>query len=116
MRMVKEPVMIRNNWGNVNPVGQRQNSIVLSRSPLSTFIPPHLKYLADRCFSAVKDSHRFILCPFQNITQQEVAISWNPYRVRICKLKKKQCTIVIYGKKSTELNSKHSKKQLRHRI
>ncbi|XP_077358355.1 N-acetylglucosamine-1-phosphotransferase subunit gamma isoform X2 [Festucalex cinctus] len=75
MKIVEAP----NTFGvnnNFLAQGSRLQAKVLP-SPVSG--PPHLFYLAGRCFSLIHSVYRYEFCPFHNITQHEQSFRWNAY-------------------------------------
>ena len=41
--------------------------------------PDHFKYLRDKCFTLLLPDYRYELCFFNNVTQHERTLRWNPY-------------------------------------
>ncbi|XP_038064599.1 N-acetylglucosamine-1-phosphotransferase subunit gamma-like [Patiria miniata] len=74
MRMVNEPINTGQNWGT-----NEQESLKPKVKPANFSGPPHLKRLVGRCFSKTINSYKYELCPFQNVTQHEQSLRWNPY-------------------------------------
>ncbi|XP_022095555.1 N-acetylglucosamine-1-phosphotransferase subunit gamma-like [Acanthaster planci] len=74
MRMVNEPINTGQTWGNNEP-----EILKPKVKPANFSGPPHLKRLVGRCFSKTVNSYKYELCPFQNVTQHEQSLRWNPY-------------------------------------
>ncbi|XP_071797323.1 N-acetylglucosamine-1-phosphotransferase subunit gamma-like [Asterias amurensis] len=75
MRMVEEPINTGQNYDNNNEPESLQPKV----KPSNFSGPPHLKRLYGRCFSKIIDSYKYEFCPFQNVTQHEQSLRWNPY-------------------------------------
>ncbi|XP_071963826.1 N-acetylglucosamine-1-phosphotransferase subunit gamma-like isoform X2 [Antedon mediterranea] len=76
MRLVQEP----SNYGyNQNIDDNSDNSLKPRIKPANFTGPPHLRRLMGRCFSLVQSSYKYEFCPFQNVTQHEQSMRWNPY-------------------------------------
>ncbi|XP_030840302.1 N-acetylglucosamine-1-phosphotransferase subunit gamma isoform X2 [Strongylocentrotus purpuratus] len=76
MRLVEEPI----NLGNQQWNAPAQPKSLFPTVQFSNFTgPPHLRRLVGRCFSLVENDYKYELCPFQNVTQHEQSLRWNPY-------------------------------------
>ncbi|XP_071482571.1 N-acetylglucosamine-1-phosphotransferase subunit gamma-like isoform X1 [Diadema antillarum] len=76
MRLVEEPI----NLGNQQWNAPSQPKVLVPKVQASNFSgPPHLRRLLGRCFSKVEANYKYELCPFQNVTQHEQSLRWNPY-------------------------------------
>nr|XP_054762670.1 N-acetylglucosamine-1-phosphotransferase subunit gamma-like isoform X1 [Lytechinus pictus] len=76
MRLVEEPI----NLGNQQWNAPSQPKTLVPKVQFSNFSgPPHLQRLKGKCFSFVQNDYKYELCPFQNVTQHEQSLRWNPY-------------------------------------
>jgi len=48
-------------------------------SPSNFSGPDHFRYLRDKCYALVLSDYRYELCFFNNVTQHERTLRWNPY-------------------------------------
>jgi len=82
MKVVETPTNL-----GVNNIYQQQqrgsvggaNAIKLRVPPANFTGPPHLQYLQGRCYKKVVGDYRYELCPFDNVTQEELTLRWNTY-------------------------------------
>lgn len=78
MKVVKEPT----NYG----MGLINQEPAANQSPLKTRVPPanfsgplHLLQLKGRCLSKFSNDYKYQLCLFDNVTQHEQTLRWNPF-------------------------------------
>ncbi|XP_064102654.1 N-acetylglucosamine-1-phosphotransferase subunit gamma-like [Macrobrachium nipponense] len=57
-----------------------ESSLQLRMKPGNFSGPDHLKSLLGRCFKHRDPKYEYILCPYQNITQEDIQAYYEPYR------------------------------------
>ncbi|XP_033108651.1 N-acetylglucosamine-1-phosphotransferase subunit gamma-like isoform X2 [Anneissia japonica] len=76
MRLVQEP----SNYGYNQQANDDSMNSLKPRVKAANFSgPPHLRRLKGKCFSLIQSSYKYEFCPFQNVTQHEQSLRWNPY-------------------------------------
>lgn len=101
MKIIEEPAAQFNNF--VIRQNARQPGIDIDESKLKTSIAPadfsgpsHLSELNGKCFDYLTSNYKWIVCPFQNISQFEQAMRWNPYKGVLGFLSKKVFSTTIF--------------------
>ena len=62
-----------------NPNSERSRQLKPKVSPQKYSGPNHFKYLQNKCFNLLQNDYKYELCPFDNATQHERTLRWNPY-------------------------------------
>ncbi|KAK7071622.1 hypothetical protein SK128_025455 [Halocaridina rubra] len=70
-----------NGYNNLNGLEPNSESKLLPRMRPANFSgPDHLRGLLGRCFKHRDTKYEYILCPFQNITQEDIQAYYDPYK------------------------------------
>lgn len=70
-----------NGYSNLNGLDPKpESSLQLRMKPGNFSGPDHLKSLFGRCFKHRDPKYEYILCPYQNITQEDIQAYYEPYR------------------------------------
>ena len=68
------------NYGWAAQAGPDNSKRLEPKVPPSAFSgPEHFKYLRDKCYTLLLPDYRYELCFFNNVTQHERTLRWNPY-------------------------------------
>ena len=68
------------NYGWASQTGPDHSNRLEPKVKPSNFSgPDHFKYLRDKCFTLLQSDYKYELCFFNNVTQHERTLRWNPY-------------------------------------
>jgi N-acetylglucosamine-1-phosphate transferase, gamma subunit len=88
IKIIQEPVnfefqsnLINHNLKMDNNNNNNNNMILKSAYLPSEYSgPEQFKQLIGKCFEYLNKNYKWIVCPFHNVTQYEIANRWNPYK------------------------------------
>lgn len=60
--------------------GESIDQLIARIKPSNFSGPSHFRTLIGKCFNLTDDQYRYVLCPFHNFTQHEMALRWNAYQ------------------------------------
>ena len=76
MKIVDE---VSNYGWNSNTESDSSSSLKPKVPPANFSGPEHLKWLHNKCYSLLLPDYKYKLCLFNNVTQHERTMRWNPY-------------------------------------
>ena len=87
IKIIQEPVNFEYQSNLINPNlkmnnNNNNNNMILKSAYLPSEYsgPEQFKQLIGKCFEYLNKNYKWIVCPFHNVTQYEIANRWNPYK------------------------------------
>ncbi|XP_067136717.1 N-acetylglucosamine-1-phosphotransferase subunit gamma-like [Centruroides vittatus] len=79
IKIVQEPATYGFYASNIIQ-GENVDQLIARTKPSNFSGPLQFKTLVGQCFNLTNDQYRYVLCPFYNFTQHEMALRWNAYQ------------------------------------